>query len=248
MSDGNNQPLDPHLIAAAMLSANNPVRMQVDRQLAIGSPQLREQWRQLAEENDRFREALWEVDAPASLEDRLLKIPNSAPRLFSLGNYRQLTKIAAVLVLAVSVVWGFRFWQARHAMQTVSQLALDQHLNQPQLQIQSSDPETIKTALQTYVPFKVDIYKPTADLRLVGAAVCHWDAHPVIFTRWEKDGRVYSLFQFLPNHFHLPDEFLRLAFTLPQNPTGGKRFQITLWADEGTHCGWALVRENNTVY
>jgi hypothetical protein len=218
----------------AALSPNDPRRVALESGLAQGSDAVAQQWSELQAENDTLRKNLPIVDVPGDLQSRLLAISidekpvgNAAPENFDTGNsntgnttqrnvpakskwlrWSGLVAAAVLLVAAGALFWSQNQSSAR--MRTVALLAINNHLNHLHLENhgvedQSSGRRDLERTLTSLVKFDVTVPELGDELQLAGGRKCKLGTHPVAFTLWRDSSGDYSLFQFQPDRFGLPD-------------------------------------------
>jgi len=218
----------------AALSPNDPRRVALESGLAQGSDAVAQQWSELQAENDTLRKNLPIVDVPGDLQSRLLAISidekpvgNAAPENFDTGNsntgnttqrnvpakskwlrWSGLVAAAVLLVAAGALFWSQNQSSAR--MRTVALLAINNHLNHLHLENhgvedQSSGRRDLERTLTSLVKFDVTVPELGDELHLAGGRKCKFGTHPVAFTLWRDSSGDYSLFQFQPDRFGLPD-------------------------------------------
>jgi len=125
----------------------------------------------------------------------------------------------------------------------VALLAVNNHLNEGDLPIQSSDQERLTAQLGPGVPFSVMMPDLGPELRLVGGGASVLGTHPVAHSRWEADGQRFSLYQFCPVQFSMPQRsFSKLV--APKGPcASGKTCHVLIWSDG--ECAYALVADHH---
>lgn len=215
------------------------VREEIE--LQIGEmPWAQEKWRELLRENDCYRKALCAVKVPDDLETRLLsaemhssEMPASKSRF---GVW--VLALAALLMLAIGVVWQ----QRSSRMQTVALLAISNHLNHLEdhgVDSNSREPSELSLELSELVQFDVVLPDFGDHLNLVGGRKCKLGTHTVAFSLWSDEQGQYSLFQFRPDEFGLPQSVQpQLVHT---NGPAGKEHPCGAWIWTDRSAGYVLV-------
>jgi hypothetical protein len=110
------------------------------------------------------------------------------------------------------------------------------------LTIETSDGPTLIAALEPQIHFDLKLPQLGQGFRLLGGRKCAFYRHTVAYTRWERGGHEYSLYQFCPKDFGLPSDFSRRT-VVPGD--GGKdgACGALVWTEKG--CAYVLVAERD---
>lgn len=228
---------------AAALPHDDPQRLDVVREIGRSRGPLEREWLELVREDERLRLELARVEPPAHLQQRLLAISREArsgQRWFRRAS-RWLYAAAAALVLAGFMTWGTLAYQSRarvaRSLDQVATLTMACHESEPQLSIVTSDWQDIWSATHTAVHYPVD--RPMLDpaFQLMGGKVMTLGGSKMIYTRWQKDGRVYSLHQLCGKEFGLPLGIPRQE--VRPGSLSKARCRVIVWTEN--HCDYALV-------
>lgn len=228
---------------AAALPADDPRREEVVRQLLAAGPEAEQVWLDLSRETEQWRLALRHVDPPEGLHRRLHAIPAEAPAASRRLVLRAwlVSAIAATVLVAVSAVWITGNGGA-NAAPAFAALAVDKHLNDPSLTVQSSDPAIIEASFQGHLPYEVRMPHTTinASYQLIGGSMSMLGEKPVVYTRWTRNDQMFALYQFCSTDFRMPERIAEPITVLTPRP-GQSDYQVTLWSE--AHCAYALVEE-----
>jgi len=88
----------------------------------------------------------------------------------------------------------------------------------------------------------VHLPKLDAGYQLVGGRVCELDGQRVIYTRWQRNGRIHSLYQLERGDFGLPETFTARRIETPAVPGEVAPHELVLWP--GEDCVYARVCED----
>jgi hypothetical protein len=260
---------------AALLPEHDPVRTRILQQLRMANgtggngsihhdkdaPAGRE-WSALLDETARFKSALLKVPVPAGLEHRLLAIPDRVP--VSTGSIwtrpvgevltpRRLTIAASVLIL-LTIGWfayvGISASRQQRALENVATIAVDIHktvaVRPPSEHIDTSDPSQAQAWLQPRLTFPANILA-APHMKLTSAGVVRLGDAPAALTRWENNGHVYTLLNFVPASLGLPADFPMRTTEDPTPGPTGQPSTIVMWAEPHYGCGWVLVMDKTAV-
>ena len=182
---------------------------------------------------------------PNGLVDRLLSIPEEMPRpRRSIARRWYYSAAAAVLLVCAATGWGLRRGGPRgeNQLDTVALLAINNHLNEAVLPIESSDGDRLSTELASGVHFSVMMPDLGPEFSLVGGGASILGTHPVAHSRWEADGKRFSLYQFCPKQFSMPPRTFN-EIVAPKGPcASGKDCRVLIWSDG--ECAFALVADH----
>jgi len=230
---------------AAALAADDPQRERVMRRVQEVGVWAENEWIELVEIDERLRLGLPRVSTPAGLQDRLLAIPAVSLTGSGLQQRDIVQAVAVGMTLMVVLVAGWLSLAEKpteaQITENIAMLAASDHLRAPVFSVRSSDPSEVQTALAraTTLPVRLPAFGP--DYQIQGGRICRFDEHPVVYTRWQHQGRAHSLYQFQLEEFGLPQGSLdrNLSVALPSTSVPTQR--VVMWS-EGI-CGYALVCE-----
>ena len=243
MSTEDREQLQREMAEAAALPAADPRRQEVMRRLQDAGAWAEDEWVALLDVDERLRVELPRVPTPAGLEERLLAIPEE-PSLPRRGLRRRHMVAAAALVLVGGglLTLLLRDRDPPQLIREIGLIAIGDHMAGPHLMIETSDGPTLVTALEGQMHFDLKLPKLGQGFRLLGGRKCAFDRNVVGYTRWERGGHEYSLYQFCPKDFGLPSDFPRRA-VVPDH--GGKdgACDALVWTENG--CAYVLVAERD---
>jgi hypothetical protein len=229
----------------AALPHEAPDRQAVLRLVSQIEGTLEQEWLDLIREDERLRLGLARVNAPPELEQRLLAIPRqSRPRsrwLISRSRWLSAAAAIVVVVLAVGAVVVTRSHRLERTLDDIATLTMASHDSQPQLTVTSSDWDAVKATVNGALYFPVD--RPTLDpsFKLIGGRVIKLAGASMMYTRWERGGKIYSLYQFCGKDFGLHAPLPRQVIDRKLTPK--TRCNVTVWT-EG-HCDYAFVADED---
>ncbi len=225
-------PADGELGAAALLPADDPIRLEMESRL-VGAPgpatmsingttshhvaATGAHWQTLLEQSERLRSALRDApDAqlPASLNKRLFAIPQSQARRW--WQVSPVIRYAAAAILLVGLFFAGQFglnqyqaFQDHRTLNQVAALVVSQHPAPPTPLVQSTDENAILEVLLKQGMSMPPIIVPyrAEGSRITGGGVTTFNGDKAYFTLWEWEGKTYTLYQFMPSTFHLRENF-----------------------------------------
>lgn len=204
---------------AACLPQDDPRRIAVVRQVVDAGAWAEAEWLELTSGDERLRLDLWRVTPAPEIESRLLALPDNPPTATTKlwittvtrrGLLNAAAVIAALFVLGGGTLMLTRSGDVTDRLNTLGLLAVDHHLINHPLAIVSPDIMGLQAQLARRVPFRVHLPRMDADdYTLMGGGICHVGGKEVACTRWARDGHTYTLLQFCPGDFELPEQFAR---------------------------------------
>jgi len=205
---------------AASLSQDDPRRIAMVRQVVDAGPWAEAEWLELTSGDERLRLDLWRIATVPEMESRLLALPDSPPAATPKKRWKPpLTRrgllSAAAVIAALLVVGGGTLMLSRSGdidgrLNSLGLLAVDHHLTKHPLSFVSPDLMGVQFQLARRAPFRVHLPRMDADgYELLGGGICHIAGKEVACTRWTRDGRTFTLVQFCPADFDLPNQFTR---------------------------------------
>lgn len=224
---------------AAALPPDDPARKQVEEAVSTAGRKAEEEWLELLRFDEKLRLCFQRVPAAPRLEDDLLAIPDQKPRRGPFGPVRRRWRpmaVAAALILVVgasSLLVG-RGGGKTAALQNVALLAMGEHMEESALTVETRDPLELQRALAAEIPFPVVIPSMDRRLSLIGGRRCTLGSHTVVYSRWRDGEARYSLYQFRPQEFRIPNTVEPTS--VPGEPG---RCRVRLWTEKGR--GYALV-------
>ncbi|MBI2944933.1 MAG: hypothetical protein HYY25_12090 [Candidatus Wallbacteria bacterium] len=248
---------------ASVLPPDDPVRRQLEQDVARGPEWARQEWLELIRGDEALRIALRQVEVPPGLVPRLLLLADQcAPpeagaepqvqrldsrppgRMRSLGLFagRRLA-LASSIALVVLMVW-FGISSLRSdkeaTLQTLALLATQDHMNTPHLQVKGSDPRQVAEFLSSSMGFPVSFPALGPGHTLMGGRSCRLGSHPVAYTYWQGPGGPESLFQLRLEDFGVGSLTSRRVVH-PASPAASRSpCEVVIWREP--HGGYVLVR------
>lgn len=241
MSIEDREQLQREMGEAAVLSADDPRRQEVMRRVQNAGAWAEDEWVALLDVDERLRVELPRVSTPAGMEERLLGIPTEASLPGRSLRRWSMVVIAALVLVCCGV--AALFLSGRNPAQRIREIgiiAIGDHMAGQQLTIETSNGQALIAALKPQMHFDVKLPQLGQGFRLLGGRKCAFDRRPVVYTRWERGGHEYSLYQFCPKDFGLPSDFSRRAVVIDD---GGRDVACNalVWTENG--CGYVLVAE-----
>jgi hypothetical protein len=219
---------------AVLLPADHAEYSAVLEAIAQAGDWAAQDWAALHGENELLRARLQAVHPPEGLEARLLAIPTvGAPRSLRMGVPAVLAA-AVIVILAVAAAWLPRLSApaADPAIALVAHRMVEDHLSDPHLTIETSDPAAAAAALESTAPFEFRVVPPAAGAALIGARICSFPEGPLILTRWRRDDHQVSVYQIRLADFGVPPN-LPPREIVPAGTSGAAATcRVTLWTDD----------------
>ena len=239
MNDATIEQLKREMEEVIALPEGDTKRQQVLDRIAQAGAEAEAYWLSLVNEDEQIRLALKRVDTPQGLADRLNTIPDHAdtpaPKTFKLQRYASL---AAMIIIGV-LIFIVSQPQTVQATESLAMMAITHHNNQTdKLDITSDDPRQVEKTLARGVHFPVGMPKMDPAYKLIGGSLCLLGEHHVIYTRWEKDNKRYTLYQFCKPMYNIDAD-------MPDHevlPKTANRFKVVFWSKDSL-CAYALVEE-----
>jgi hypothetical protein len=253
----NPSPQSQRLWELVCLPPQDPRRAAVLAEIEAMDREERDYWLNMLRESDEFHLQIRAVQMPAGLEARLLNLPDAPiplrlPPRTLLKNvwFQRLAAAAAILIiLAVYLYWPASTRPAQLLDDQIAVLIARQAAeNNPPLNITSNNADQVKTALSAQrLPFPVMILQPKTPLDLRGGGVCDFHGTPAVFTRWQGDGRTYTLYQFNGKPLGVPGSFLKTTEIPKEFWHDDYHPRVVIFAGSGGLCTWALVMDSDTA-
>ncbi len=243
MTDHEKDRLRRRMEEVAALQADDPRHEEVFRQISQSGPWAEQYWLELLRDDEKLRLLLRHVHPSEDLRERLLKIPatTALPRM----KVRRALVSAGVAVICLIVA----VWVILPAMRTgptlaeatreLAVLAAIDHVKRSELTVETAIPSEIVARFKAAAKFPVSIPVLGEEYNLLGGRVCKFGTRPIIYTRWRRRGREYSLCQVRPTDFDLPREFPTQVVSVPAQPKEHAGYRVVIWS-EG-HCAFVLV-------
>ncbi|MHC4996191.1 MAG: hypothetical protein ACYTGQ_14195 [Planctomycetota bacterium] len=237
----------------AALPPHDPQRIELLAEIIEAGPEAEAHWIDLIADDERARLDLLRVHPPAGLAERLHTLPhdhlgslNLHPNPFLRPRLWATVGAAACVIFAVSLTVGQlnRGLRLDRQFNNLGAMAANHHeLHEPHARYTFRGPDAaIVTAglrAQPNLPFEATIPTLGPEYKLLGARICQLGGEKVACTQWERNGKTYTLYQFCPDNFDMPDTFARRNVALPGLTHNDPETAVTFWA-EG-QCAYALV-------
>ena len=246
MTDHEKDPLRRRIEEVAALPADDRRHQEVFRQISEAGTWAEQYWLELLRQDEKLRLFLRHVHPPENLRERLLKIPSTT--VLSRRNVRRaLVSTGVAAACLIVVVWvGLSVIQTgptlTEATRALAALAAIDHVKQPELTVKTAISSEIASQLNAAVKFPISIPVLGEEYDLLGGRVCKFGTKPIVYTRWRRRGREYSLYQVWPSDFDLPREFPTQVVSIPAKPKESANYRVIVWS-EG-YCAFALVCED----
>ena len=239
MNTNDREKLRRRMGEVAVLAPDDPLRREVEDEIARQGVWAQKEWLELLGLDECLRIELRRSSEALGLEERLLAVPDET----SLPRHRLVrwgTAAAAVLLLvcgglAVLVLSGPDHTQQ---IRQIAITAIGDHMVGQSLAIETSEQATLVTALKPQIHFEVKIPQLGQGFRLLGGRKCVISKQTVLYTRWEKGGHEYSLYQFCPKDFGLPNDFSRRT-VVSDGLRSEDACDALVWTEKG--CAYVLV-------
>ncbi|MBI4243162.1 MAG: hypothetical protein HY606_03640 [Planctomycetes bacterium] len=225
------------------LPSDDPLRLEVESQISQAGEWAEKEWLDLLIIDEKMKLALQKVEVPADIREKLLLIPEESPRRFTL-HLRPgfLAGMSAIVLLIVAIIFFYNKHVKSNQVQSLIVLAINDHINNRNIEIFSGDIDGLKSELKNQVDFDVILPKFQPDLSVVGGRLCKMVTYPLVYTLWKDRSREYSLFQFKLSDLGI-DPFNEPRFITPSD--GGALHkspcEVLWWTDESY--GFILVAE-----
>lgn len=245
--DRNLESLFERMEQVVHLPADDPSRLAVVRQVAETGGEAERLWLALLREDEQLRLALQRVAPPADLKQRLGLIPHEAA-----AAARRFASVRRVLAAAAAVVMIAGLWLALDARraprdtpakQALALMAVTHHKSHSALKLATGDIREFQAWVSTKVPFPAIVPNLGEGFELLGGGPCSLGGHAVVYTRWRKGEREYSLYQFCTPNYDLPSDMPRQTVR-PAAPWRNDRHgqRVIIWKTPGAEdCAYALV-------
>ncbi len=243
MTDHEKDRLRRRMEEVAALQADDPRHEEVFRQISEAGTWAEQYWLELLRDDEKLRLLLRHVHPSEDLRERLLKIPSTT--VLRRRNVRRTLVCAGVAAVCLVVaVWvslsvirtGPTLTEATRALAVLA--AID-HVKQPELTVKTAISSEIASQLNAAVKFPISIPVLGEEYDLLGGRVCKFGTRPIVYTRWRRRGREYSLYQVWPTDFDLPRKFPTQVVSIPAKRKEPAGYRVIVWS-EG-HCAFALV-------
>ncbi len=243
MNTNDREKLRRRMGEVAALAPDDPLRREVEDEIARQGDWAQKEWLELLGLDECLRIELRRTPETLGLEDRLLAVPDET----SLPRHRLVrwgTAAAAVLLLicgglAVLVLPGRDHTQR---IREIGLTAIGDHMASQRLTVETSETATLVTVLKPQIHFDVKIPQLGQGFRLLGGRKCVISKQTVLYTRWEKGGHEYSLYQFCPKDFGLPNDFSRRT-VVSDGLRSEDACDALVWTEKG--CAYVLVAHRN---
>jgi hypothetical protein len=128
----------------------------------------------------------------------------------------------------------------------IARLAIQHRQAQASLDITSDDAGKVQAALAAHkVAITVTIAAPRANFVLRGGGTCDFGPTRAIFTDWQANGTICTLFQFDGKALGVPPLFLTTVATPKGSSPGSTQYHVVIWPGRDGEGIWALVLEND---
>ncbi len=252
--------LDLEMETAALLAKGDRLKERWEERVGA-SAELGAQWNAMVAEGEKLRAGLRNVEVPAELQARLMAQAESLVtretgkrgRIGMRGISRPVRWMAAAAAVVICVFVGRNglemYAQARdvRGLEAIGAMAAANLESPSGMVLASSDERAVESALaaqHTEMKPMVMNYR-LKGTRLLGGGVTTLGGHRTLFTRWERNGQQFTLYQFVPGEYQLREEFAAHEEALAMGGKGagggGGAGRSWYWSDPGNHCGWALL-------
>jgi len=241
--------LEDRMHEAVSLDHSDPRRLEMLREIVEAGEATEQQWLELVERDERLRLDLLKVDPPSALAERLRELPNGTPDVVASPwrwFVRRLPALAAVVAMAVGMTWltvAALHDEPTEGFDSLGRFAVDHyyyHRSGPML-LPTSNAKAIESRFGDRVDYTVRLPQMDAAFKLLGATICELDGHDVICTKWDRDGKTYTVYQFCATDHGLREAFERR--TVRARDSAGQRDEhdVVFWTEN--HCAYAMVTD-----
>ncbi len=239
MNTNDREKLRHRMGEVAALPPDDPLRREVETEIARQGVWAQKEWLELLGLDECLRIELRRSSEALGLEERLLAVPDET----SLPRHRLIrwSMAAAAVLLLVCGGLAVLVLSGRDHTQQIRQIAITaigDHMVGQSLAIETSEKATLVTALKPQIHFDVKIPQLGQGFRLLGGRKCVISKQTVLYTRWEKGGHEYSLYQFCPKDFGLPNDFSRRT-VVSDGLRSEDACDALVWTEKG--CAYVLV-------
>jgi len=226
---------------AALLPTEDPMRREIEARIVESGKWAEEEWLELLHSDERLRLDLQRIAIPAALEEKLMAIPDEVPVHRTSRRFWIYPATAAAMLLLTFGILQLRQNPNAERLNTVAMLAISNHENIDYMSINSDKNVEVEKHLTKKAGFEVKMPDLNPSLQLKGGRNCGLGTHGVVFSRWIKEDKKYSLYQFCCKDFGLPEEILKQV-VIPKCPSvSNKKCCVLFWTKGG--CAYALVAD-----
>ncbi len=260
------------LTELAMVDIEDARRLRFAALLPTAPEEVRAYWKALEREEEILRvcigAGLGTPEAPRTLEAALFAIPMNAPPTRRVS-WREISipwPVAAGIIIALFGI-GWYLYQAgdrpttqmsvypaapKNVMDNVRALAVNDHLVAAPLEVKGNNSAVVIAALQAEntgrIPFGIVMPGVGADYRLLGGSIVPFGKEWAIYTRWEHQGEIYSLYQFAPESVGLPHQFSREVGIQAAGSAKSKGMFTSVWfAPPDGNTSWAVAWNSDSI-
>ncbi len=243
MNTNDREKLRRRMGEAAALAPDDPLRREVEDEIARQGDWAQKEWLELLGLDECLRIELRRSPEAVGLEERLLAVPDET----SLPRHRLIRwgMAAAAVLLLVCGGLAVLLLSDRDPAQQIRQIgltAIEDHMAGQRLTVKTSETATLVTALRPQIHFDLKLPRLGEGFRLLGGRKCVIRKQTVLYTRWEKGGYEYSLYQFCPKDFGLPNDFSRRT-VVTEGARAEDACDALVWTEKG--CAYVLVAHRN---
>lgn len=181
---------------AASLPPEDPLRQEIEQVISQEGEWAEKEWLEVLKQDEHFRIALKRVDVPANLETLLLEIPKVEGSRKTSSTILLVSTVAVVVLFIAALALFFSPKNGTsQVLQMLATLAINDHINNRHLKVETSNPVEFKEKLNGKVPFDVLVPQIGSDFKLAGGRPCKLGQHPIVYSLWKTSRGEYSLFQ-----------------------------------------------------
>ncbi|MBW7998352.1 MAG: hypothetical protein FVQ81_17630 [Candidatus Glassbacteria bacterium] len=242
------------MLEASMLPPDDPLRSELEAELAAEGDWARGEWLELLEENERIRLELLNVRVPEKLAGGLMQISAGSGTGFAARTFASpVLRIAATVLLMIGFGGGALFFMRDNArtdrqIELIAELALESYVHDHDVSVITLDPGYLERNLEGTVPFQVKMPVVQSDLSLIGGRSSSLGAYPAVYTRWSHQAGQQSrcaIIQFRSKDFGLPESAAKevvQSSNVNCPSTLDKDCNVVVWSEGGN--GYALVADS----
>lgn len=237
----------------AQLPPGDPRRASLEVQLQRMAPAERAYWIEQLMQTDQIYAEIQLVRPSASLEHRLLLIPDNIPRPAlgrilhqPVGWSHWAAAMLSLIILAGIIVWHLSPPAPPRIppldgdkINQVSSMAVE--LRSAPVEFALSDSAALLAHLQrARLPFVPVVPRAGDNLKLEGGGVTLYHTMAIAVTKWSEAGEQFTLFQFDGSEFGIPLAFAITTWAVPHKPN----VYVTVWPGAEGQGTWMLISKS----
>ena len=231
----------------ASLPPEDPLRQELEAVISRTGQWAEKEWLEVLTQDEHVRIALRKVEVPGDLEQKLLAIPEqkiSPRKQFRILSLKFIASAVAVILIVVIAVILF-FPPKEQDFDQLAILAINDHINNRNLKVVTSDTAEFKNQLTGKVPFEVNLPEFSNMLKLSGGRPCKLGSHPIVYSLWSNSKGEFSLFQFRLVDFRFSQTAKPQIVKPLYHATKDDKSRCLIWSQDSS--GFILVGEDESI-